>query len=548
MFIKLKNILAIIPARGNSKGIPRKNLRLLNGKPLIYYAIHNIKNSRFSIDACVTTDNEEIAEVSKSLGIDYLKRDGSLAEDNITLDPVIFDAYKKMASKKNKRYDVVITLQPTSPLLRVETLDKAIQYFIDSETIDTLISGVNRPHLSWGKSDDKFVPKYKERVNRQFLPSDYVETGAFLITKSENVTNASRMGKNISIYEIEEKESIDIDTPQDWWVAENELSKKNIMIRVEAYSKIGMGHVYRGLTLAYSLIHHNIIFVTSDYSNLAIKKLEESFFPYIVISSEDEIVNKMKEFKCDIFINDNLNSSLEYTIKLKETDAKLVSFEDLGVGTQNYDAVINDLYSPQIEYKGTQYYWGSDYYLLRDEFLISNPSEFRETAKNILIIFGGVDPNNLTMKVINSLDKVTKFPNINFKFVVGPGYENLKQIEKIEFPSNVTFAHDVKAMSSLMKEADLAISSQGRTMLELAAMGVPTILLAQNERELTHEFGYLNNGFINLGLGSAIDTNSIASTINWLVDNPDIRLQMRKQMLSQDLRNGLNNVLKIILG
>src|SRR5699024_11338995 len=73
-------------------------------------------------------------------------------------------------------------------------------------------------------------------------------------------------------------------------------------------------------------------------------------------------------------------------------------------------------------------------------------------------------------------------------------------------------------MAEMMKRSDIAISSQGRTMLELASMNVPTILMAQNERELTHEFGYLSNGFINLGLGEAIDSSSIALTLEWLMN------------------------------
>ncbi|MDK6814897.1 hypothetical protein QP363_13080, partial [Corynebacterium sp. UMB6689] len=81
-------------------------------------------------------------------------------------------------------------------------------------------------------------------------------------------------------------------------------------------------------------------------------------------------------------------------------------------------------------------------------------------------------------------------------------------------------------MSDYMNKSDIAVSSQGRTMLELAAMGVPTILLAQNERELTHEFGYLSNGFMNLGLGQAIDSQSIGRTLNWLIETPQIRQQM----------------------
>ena len=87
-------ILVIIPARGGSKGIPQKNLRSLNKKPLIYYSIKNALNSKFKPDVYVTSDNFEILTISKQLGAKTLKRNTKLSNDSVTLDPVIFNAFK----------------------------------------------------------------------------------------------------------------------------------------------------------------------------------------------------------------------------------------------------------------------------------------------------------------------------------------------------------------------------------------------------------------------------------------------------------------------
>ena len=107
---------------------------------------------------------------------------------------------------------------------------------------------------------------------------------------------------------------------------------------------------------------------------------------------------------------------------------------------------------------------------------------------------------------------------------------------------------DVKTLSIYMSQADLAIASQGRTMYELAYMTVPTIIMAQNERELTHEFGYLSNGFINLGLGKELDDKTIYQTILWLINCPQIRVQIKNEMEKLDLENGVYRVKKLILG
>lgn len=109
------NILAVIPARGGSKGIPRKNVRLMAGKPLIYYAIHNAKTCEMITDVAVTSDDEEILHIAEEYGADALQRSSELAKDAVTLDPVIYDAMLQMEKLKGTTYDVIITLQPTSP-------------------------------------------------------------------------------------------------------------------------------------------------------------------------------------------------------------------------------------------------------------------------------------------------------------------------------------------------------------------------------------------------------------------------------------------------
>ncbi|MGH2075659.1 cytidylyltransferase domain-containing protein [Aerococcus urinaeequi] len=546
------NILAIIPARGGSKGIPRKNVLLLSGQPLISYAIQNAKSSRFQMDVAVSTDDQEITNVSNQFGAEVIRRNKKLASDEVTLDPVIFDAVQQMEDKTGKTYDYVITLQPTSPLLSADTLDSAIQKMLNDETIDTLISAVNDPHLSWTTKKVKGVvtvlPNYEARLNRQYLPKNFVETGAFVITKRHFVKPDTRFGKNISVYEVPASESTDIDTKQDWWVAEKQLSKKNILIRVEGYSEIGLGHVYRGLSLAYSLMDHNVTFVTSSKSDLAIKKLEDSFIKYEVIQEEHQLEEIIAKYDVDIVINDILNTSISYMEYLSQFSVRVVNFEDVGPGSALADAVINDLYAPQNT--DSKYYWGSKYYLLRDEFLISKPSEFNEEVNNVFVIFGGVDPSNLTQKVLAAFEQINTNEDVEFTVVVGPGYAEFEKIKDIAENSalNISVFKDVNNMAEMMKRSDIAISSQGRTMLELASMNVPTILMAQNERELTHEFGYLSNGFINLGLGEAIDSSSIALSLEWLMNTPQIRRQMHNQMQKKDLRNGFKRVKSIILG
>ena len=292
-------ILAVIPARGGSKGIPKKNIRLMYGKPLISYSINNAKNSHYITDVFVTTDSDEIAEVAEEYGAEVIKRDESLSSDLVTLDPVIYHAKNCAEKIKNKKYDVVVTLQPTSPLLKVATLDNGIEYFIKGN-FDTVISVINKPHLSWGKKENKIVPLYKERKNRQELPPQYFETGAFLIAKSDAVKNNTRIGENVSVFEVPEEESIDIDDKNDWLLTENIMKRKKIIFRVEGYKELGLGHIYNCITLAFSMIEHDTLLVISEKSIEGIEKIRETNLPYKIIKNDRDIDKIIKDFKPDM--------------------------------------------------------------------------------------------------------------------------------------------------------------------------------------------------------------------------------------------------------
>lgn len=538
-------ILAVIPARGGSKGIPKKNIRLMYGKPLISYSINNAKNSHYITDVFVTTDSDEIAEVAEEYGAEVIKRDESLSSDLVTLDPVIYHAKNCAEKIKNKKYDVVVTLQPTSPLLKVATLDNAIEYFIKGN-FDTVISVINKPHLSWGEKENKIVPLYKERKNRQELPPQYFETGAFLIAKSDAVKINTRIGENVSVFEVPEEESIDIDDKNDWLLTENIMKRKKIIFRVEGYKELGLGHIYNCITLAFSMIEHDTLLVISEKSIEGIEKIRETNLPYKIIKNDRDIDKIIKDFKPDIWVNDCLNTTKEYIESLKSKIKRVVTIEDLGSGIEVADAVINALYD---SVNNKHVYSGYKYVCLHDEFQAEQPVKFSEKVKNVLIMFGGTDPANLNKMLYNSILKFSeKYKDIKFNFITGIGYDNEKNGVITLEDKNIYVYPNVPRVTKYMKHADLAITSQGRTIFELAAMGVPSIVLSQNKREQTHLFARLEHGFLNLGIGKEVDQDLLENTLDWLINTKAIRKNMYDLMLSYQLKEGLQRVKNIITG
>ena len=540
-------ILIVIPARGQSKGIPRKNLRLMAGKPLISYAIDialRLK-SIYNADVAVDTDDLEIAEVVSGYGVEVVMRPESLAGDAVTLDPVIYHATKEMEIRQNIEYDIVITMQATSPTLKYETVKNALELFAEREEEDTLISVTNSPHLSWKKKQETIVPNYTERLNRQQLPADYKDTGGFLMTRRKFVSEVTRFGDNIAVYEVDSKEAVDIDTDFDWIVCEALLSSKRIILRTDGEERLGMGHIYRCLSIAYHLTGHEILFVTNKNAILGVEKIKASFFPMKQIENENDMYEIVKEFQPDIVVNDILNTSKSYILELRKNVNRIVNFEDMGDGADFADCVINAVYEDD---RKPNHYTGFEYFFIRDEFFEVVPKEFSNEVKNIVVLFGGSDPSNLTGKIYEIFQEISEiFHKIEFHIITGFGYRYKNEIED-DREHHIFIHNDVKLVSRYLQRADLAITSQGRTIYELAYMGVPTIVLAQNKRETEHIFASMTNGFINLGIGKQIEKDTIKNTIEWLIHTPMVRREMRDLQLSKDYSNGQKRVLKLILG
>jgi CMP-N-acetylneuraminic acid synthetase len=259
--------IAIIPARGGSKGVPRKNLRYFNGKPIISYIINACLKAKTIGWIYVTTDNEEIAQSAIACGANVIDRPPELSTDEIVLEPAINHALCKIEEQGIKS-DLIATLQITSPLLKSLSIDKVINLLADNPEVDSVISGYNDPHLGWSKIDNSLVPRYKDRLCRQWLPDDYRETGGILCTRRQFVNKNNRLGKNIKIYELPKVETIDVNDLYDWKSAESITQIKKIFFIIKtvegAKSSIFISDLLGG---------HEINFISIDESKLAEKKI-----------------------------------------------------------------------------------------------------------------------------------------------------------------------------------------------------------------------------------------------------------------------------------
>ena len=528
-------ILAVIPARAGSKGIPNKNIRLIHNKPLIYYAIQNALNSRYITDVVVSTDSPEVEIIASQMNVNVKKRNIALCGDSITLDFVVND----VASGYD--CDYVVTMQPTSPTLTATTLDNAIEYTIKNE-LDTLISVVNHPHLSWGDEQGKRIPNYSKRLNRQYLPPYYLETGAFLISKAEVVTSHSRIGKKVDVYVIPEEEAIDIDTFSDLMVADVLLQKKKVAIYVNGNNKRGLGHIYRALEIADEFYTKPDIYYDINQTN--VKMFGFTTHNLIGVNGFGELLSKLQEKEYNLLINDVLTTSTDYMIAIKKTlpNAKIVNFEDDGEGIYKADLVFNALYQ-QSNLSNVKV--GEKYYIVSKLFMFYHPIDIKENVRTIFISFGGADPQNYSDRMLNIISNKKKYEKLHFIVVLGRAKNNVEALMNYNKYDNIDVLFDVKNMPDLMSKCDIGITSRGRTGYELAVLGIPTIAMAQNEREEKHGFVNNDNGFTYLGLNPSdyIIESTLDMYINLSVQD---RMKYQYKLLSHDLRNGRRHVMGLI--
>lgn len=225
-------ILGVIPARGGSKGVPGKNIKFLGGKPLLAYSYEAAKNSRKLDDCILSTDDEEIAEVGKSLGLSVpFLRPSELATDSA---PTLLSLVHALEYFRNRgvQYDAICLLQPTSPFRPVNLIDVAIDKFL-STGADSLVTVLPvpdhyNPHWVFEPNQGGFLKIATGENNlisrRQDLPPAYIRDGSIYLIRTEIILLGSLYGNSISYLTNDPEYYVNIDTPEDWKKAEQWIS------------------------------------------------------------------------------------------------------------------------------------------------------------------------------------------------------------------------------------------------------------------------------------------------------------------------------------
>jgi CMP-N-acetylneuraminic acid synthetase len=208
--INNKKVIAIIPARGGSKTIPQKNIKTICNRPLIAWSILAAKGSKYIDKIIVSTDDKEIADISKNWGAEVLDRPKKYATDTATTISVLQHAIKEIPG-----HDIIVLLQPTSPLRANGMIDAAIEKFIKSKA-DTLATGYICKDYEWGTTNN---------IPRQKLKGWFYDDGNIYIHKPDHLIKGKWTGKKMEKMLIDKVYNFEIDDQVDFYIIEKLMEK-----------------------------------------------------------------------------------------------------------------------------------------------------------------------------------------------------------------------------------------------------------------------------------------------------------------------------------
>jgi N-acylneuraminate cytidylyltransferase len=339
-------ILALIPARGGSKSIPRKNIKLLAGYPLLAYSIATALHSQLVTRTIVSTDDEEIARIAQHYGAEApFLRPPEFALDHTTDLPVFTHALEWLAQNESYQPDILVQLRPTSPLRPPGCVDQAVQILLDHPQADSVrgvIPSGQNPFKMWQITDDGrmtpllSLPDIAEPFNapRQELPQTYWQTGHIDAIRLDTIlTKNSLSGDLIYPFLIDPRYAVDIDTQRDWQRAEWIIAQSELPLMLPGHGKRPLPSPVDLLVFDFDgVMTDDRVWVTQDgqesvaanrRDGMGVSLLHQAGIPMVVLSTEPNPVVTARCRKLNLPVIQGLSdktAALRHLIQERQID------------------------------------------------------------------------------------------------------------------------------------------------------------------------------------------------------------------------------------
>ena len=528
--------LIIILARKGTKNITRQNIRLVNGKPLIYYIIKKCQEIS-SADIFISTDSEEIKELAVFYGVNWLDRPNKLTKDNTSIEKIVYNSLIQL-QKKEINYKKCLVLNPHYPLIKKETINKFFSKLTNK--INTIYGFQKDNEIEYNEIDKKQKLKsIKSNIIEKWKIVSF-NCKPFLLKGN---FNTSKYG-----IELKKGEKFSPESYHDFGNLENILGRKKILARVDGSKSIGLGHIYNMLTILNQFRNEEILILMDDKNSLGKEKFKENLYNVKLVKNQTEVFSEIKKFNPDIIFNDILNTKRKYMKELKKGENFIINFEDLGEGRKEANLVINPIFSTTK--KLSNEYYGSKFACVRDEFRIFERTKIRRKIEKISITLGGTDNNNYTYKIVEIIYKNKILANITINIILGFGFKHKEKLMKLinlmkEQKYKIVIIEKTDFISKYILDSDFVFASNGRTIFEIASLKIPMISLSVNSRERQHNFvNETKTGYqINM-VKSSIEKELINSINN--ITKFEKRKLFSKNLEKFDLKNGIERVVHLI--
>lgn len=502
--------IAIIPARGGSKRIPKKNIKEFFHKPIIAYSIESALKSGLFKKVIVSTDDKEIAKIAKEYGADVpFLRPKHLSND-FTGTAAVINHTLKYLEKRGETYQYICTIYATAPLLQTKYLVQGFHALKNSNAVNAFsATSMPFPIQRTFKLDDNgrcemFMPQYY-MSRSQDLEEAYQDAGQFYWkhhTRDNNSKN-KMVFSEISIPIIIPRYLVqDIDTLEDWSRAEfmyeaiQKLQiKENILFRADSSSTIGTGHIMRDLVLASQYKDANIIFATQELPNNINHKILDAKYSLEILQTNSfkELNTLIKKLNIETLVIDHYEIDKDFEQELKTSNPNLKIFvlddtykEHICDTLLNHNICADASRYTNLVPPTCEILCGKEHTLLRDEFYKEKRKLKKKKTdskkKTLFISMGGADSSHINIEILKVLKK---FENIQVDLLTTKANKNLKELQ--EYTQNKKWIHlhiDSTKVAKIMRKSDFAIISPSLIANEILFMGLDflTIQTATNNQ------------------------------------------------------------------
>lgn len=525
-------VLAVVPARGGTDTVPYLNLKRLGDKPLLAHTLEAARNAPSLDRVVVSTDDDRLAEIAAVYGAEApFRRPADLVRDIPSLKPVIEHAVRTVEAAGD-RFEVVVVLQATSPFREGSAIEEALDRLVTGG-FDTVISVDEDRTLSWKREGDGLVPLFEREGRREEQPPVYRENGAVVVLRRAVIDGPTRFGDRVGHLVLDRRAAFTVHDLADFWMAERLLREPRVLFRADGGAQLGMGHVFRSLAIADALreqVHADVAFLMSAELPDGIRTVSRHGYPVRAVdgSRPEDFLEHVRDFAPSIVVNDLRTLPAVYLRALSHLGCTTVNLVDTPGDletTEHYEQLIVSVMKEDRE-TPEGFYAGPEYAILREQFR-GKTKVVRERARQVLLSFGGSDPQGLTLLAARALAALP--PRVELLAVTGPAFAFHRELEEAlaEAPGRVRVVREAGHIAELMLEADVMVGSGGMSVYEIAALGTPGVILAQNAREDERMRQFARHGTIRyLGLGTEVAEGQLQEAVRGLLEDADARRAM----------------------